>query len=83
MRFVVQNISSESDNLELYKYACMFTRVCFFILYIYVCLFVFSVFVVCVCVCVLGMLGPASSSGKTDNNQSHGQVKDGDMVTSS
>ena len=33
-------------------------------------------------VCVLGMLGPASSSGRTDE-QSSGQVKDGDMVTSS
>ena len=32
--------------------------------------------------CVLGMLGPASSRGRTDEQPS-GQVKDGDMVTSS
>ena len=33
--------------------------------------------------CVLGMLGPASSSGRTDEDQPSGQVKDGDKVTSS
>ena len=48
------------------------------------CIRMHMVYVIILCErVILGMLGPASSSGRTDDDQPTGQVKDGDKVTSS